>query len=261
MSQSPFIINSDILFRLSLNLILILNILLPVNGYCWLPGRNPGFVAGPTITQINLAKVQVSWRDIVKSKECVDQFLVKYWKKGRPSNYKQSDLVGTSIDAVVLTGIIPKVEYVYQVIAREDKLVGIDYNRSPTTKFTTSRKHTPIVAVPKNEDSLNVVNVDSHKASEKYNPAINVIENTQLEISPPTNKIHGSINDQSDPLSFGRDYRRNYGEENFSVILILALVAAVMFGLIIIVGVIYNGLKRHNWSNASKSEADDSISI
>ena len=36
-------------------------------------------------------------------------------------------------------GQAPPEKFNYQGIAREDKLMGIDYNRSPTTKYTTSR--------------------------------------------------------------------------------------------------------------------------
>lgn len=261
MSKRPFNINGNVYFHVFVCLLVIVNILLQVDGYCWLPGRNPSFVAGPTVTQINLAKVQVSWRDIIKSKECVDQFLVKFWKKGSPSNYKQSDLVGTSIDAIVLTGIIPKVEYVYQVIAREDKLVGIDYNRSPTTKFTTSRKTVKKVEIEKNLTSLNVVSVDSHKAQEKYNPATNVIESNQIDFTSQRNGIQGIILQERGPSSTVRDFKRNYDEDDFHVVFILALIALGMFTLIIIVGVLHNCIKRLKHTRSSVSESDDSTSV
>ena len=256
MSQRLFSSNSILFFHFSIRLFVIFNILLSVNGYCWLPGRNPSFVAGPTITQINLAKVQVSWKGIVRSKECVDQFLVKYWKKGNPSNYKQSDLVGTSINAVVLTGIIPKVEYAYQVIAREDKLVGIDYNRSPTTKFSTSQKHVKIFDIYKNTTSLNVVSVGSHKANDKYNPGINVIEGNQNDITSSKSKIDSGTIAQKHPVSSITDFKRRFEEENSNVILILALVALAMFALIIIVGVTYNCLKRLYKRNETEIDSD-----
>ena len=42
--------------------------------------------------------------------------------------------------------VIPRVEYTFQVIAKEDKgsLLGIDYNRSELTKFKTSRLPRPL---------------------------------------------------------------------------------------------------------------------
>ena len=259
MSQRPFNRECTLLFHFSIRLFVIFNILLDVNGYCWLPGRNPSFVAGPTITQLNLAKVQVSWKGIVRSKECVDQFLVKYWKKGSPSNYKQSDLVGTSIDAVVLTGIIPKVEYAYQVIAREDKLVGIDYNRSPTTKFATSQKHVADFDIFKNVSSLNVVTVDSHKANDKYNPGMNIIGSNQNDITSPKSEINTGIIAQQYPVSSITEFKRNLEEENSNVIFILALVALAMFALIIIVGVSYNCIKRLYKRNHSEPTSEENI--
>ena len=259
MPQRPININSAMYFHISAALFFLSNIFLNVNGYCWLPGRNPDFVAGPTVTQINLAKVQVSWRGIVKSKECVDQFLVKYWKKGKPSDYKQSDLVGTSIDAVVLTGIIPKREYVYQVIAREDKLVGIDYNRSPTTKFTTSLKHVQKVDSSKNVTFLNVVNVDSHKAHDKYNPGITIIQNNTIDRASPKIENENVIFDQKYSTSSISDFKKNFEEENSNVIFMLAIVGLGMFGLIIIVGVSYNCIKRLCKRNDLESESDNSI--
>ena len=42
--------------------------------------------------------------------------------------------------------VIPRVEYTFQVIAREDKgsFLGIDYNKSKTTTFKTSRLPRPL---------------------------------------------------------------------------------------------------------------------
>ena len=42
--------------------------------------------------------------------------------------------------------VIPRVEYTFQVIAREDKgsVLGIDYNKSELTTFKTSRLPRPL---------------------------------------------------------------------------------------------------------------------
>ena len=42
--------------------------------------------------------------------------------------------------------VIPRVEYTFQVIAREDKgsMLGIDYNKSELTTFKTSRLPRPL---------------------------------------------------------------------------------------------------------------------
>ena len=42
--------------------------------------------------------------------------------------------------------VIPRVEYIFQVIAREDKgsVLGVDYNKSELTTFKTSRLPRPL---------------------------------------------------------------------------------------------------------------------
>ena len=114
------------------------------NGYCWQAGWNPGFTGSPVITQVTSTSVRVSWKDIVKNRECADQFVVKYWEQGQAKSFKMSKLVSTEADAMILNGIKPEVEYTYQAIAREDKgIVGTDYNRAPLVKFRTRRHFTP----------------------------------------------------------------------------------------------------------------------
>ena len=38
--------------------------------------------------QVKIDKVRVSWKDIVKNRECADQFLVKYWPRNQPMQYQ-----------------------------------------------------------------------------------------------------------------------------------------------------------------------------
>ena len=148
--------------------VLLSNILFKLcHGYCWQGGYNPSFQSPPTISQISITKVQVSWKGIVKNKECADLFVVKYWKNSSPSNFKMSEKVSTDIDGVILAGLVPRVEYSFQAIATEEKgLLGIDYNRSPIVKFSTSRLEAKNKK-PNNENSLNIVNVKSRKNTEK----------------------------------------------------------------------------------------------
>ena len=42
----------------------------------------------PTVHQVKIDKVRVSWKDIVKNRECADQFLVKYWPRNQPMQYQ-----------------------------------------------------------------------------------------------------------------------------------------------------------------------------
>lgn len=108
--------------------------------YCWQPGKNPGFHEKPRVEQIAYDKVRVSWYDLVYEMECVDQFLVKYWMASDPRTEKLTEfLPKTRFETTI--EVIPRVAYEFQVVAREDKggLLGVDYNRSPVSKFQTSR--------------------------------------------------------------------------------------------------------------------------
>ena len=139
------------------------------HGYCWQAGKNPSIPSPPIVTQISINKVQVSWKGIVKRKECVDSYRVKYWKKGSEQNYKMSEKVSSEIDGIILEEIIPRVEYSFQAIAIEDKgIIGIDYNRSPIAKLSTSRLETKKKKL-NNDDSLNIVKVKSREKNEKGN--------------------------------------------------------------------------------------------
>jgi len=118
--------------------------------YCWEPGRNPYFTGTPVVQQVDLRTVRVSWTGLVESVECADQFLVKYWPKNNPQGYVLSELINTDRFAIDLK-ITPKVQYVYQVIAREDKgsFAGIDYNKSKQTEFKTSAYNNNVRPTPK----------------------------------------------------------------------------------------------------------------
>ena len=121
-------------------LLLVLQILIQhTNAYCWQSGWNPSFTKEPHVSQISITKVRVSWEGIVSKRECADSFLVKYWRETNPSNYELTDPV--NIDQSFLDiKVQPKVGYLFQVIAREDKgmILGVDYNKSKTTKWRTS---------------------------------------------------------------------------------------------------------------------------
>ena len=155
------------------------------HGYCWQAGKNPSIPSPPIVTQISITKVQVSWKGIVKSKDCVDSYRVKYWKKGSEQNYKMSEKVSSEIDGVILEKITPRVEYSFQAVAIEEKgLIGIDYNRSPIAKLSTSRLETKNKKL-NNDNSLNIVKVKSREKTEKGNADKVVTLSTQP--TPPKN--------------------------------------------------------------------------
>ncbi|XP_059088998.1 uncharacterized protein LOC131885082 [Tigriopus californicus] len=108
--------------------------------YCWQPGKNPSFQEKPRVEQIAYDQVRVSWYGLVDRIECVDQFLVKHWMASDPQTATLTEFLPnwqfeTTID------VIPRVVYEFQAVAREDKgtYLGVDYNRSPVSRFQTSR--------------------------------------------------------------------------------------------------------------------------
>ncbi len=78
--------------------------------------------------QVSLERVRVSWSEVLTNRECADQFLVKFWPKSSPNAYATSDLVPNEADGVDIA-VTPKIVYVFQAVAREDKglIGGIDW--------------------------------------------------------------------------------------------------------------------------------------
>lgn len=111
----------------------------PVTAYCWEAGRNPTFSDAPIVEQVDIRNVRVSWQGRIDMRECADQFLVKYWQKNNPQDYQLTALMPNTLSSVIIE-IVPKVEYTFQAIAREDKgqVLGIEYNKSPKAYFKTS---------------------------------------------------------------------------------------------------------------------------
>ena len=62
-------------------------------GFCWEPGRHPGFRGPPRIEQVRIDRVRLDWRGLVTKAACVDNFVVKYWQRLDAREYK----VGGSI--------------------------------------------------------------------------------------------------------------------------------------------------------------------
>ena len=225
-----------------------------VNGWCSGIGSNPGFHSAPTVSQISLTSVQISWKDIVISRTCADQFVVKYWKSGSPSRYKMSDKVTQDVDAIILKGIIPKIEYTYQAIAVETKSLGrIDYNYSPLTRFTTS-SYTK--NEKSNEDNLNVLSVGSNEKKEPIKVA-------KVASRQPVGNKNDEIKARSSLVSTEFDSLDSDGvDEKNDVVLLVFIVVGVLIALLVIVGVVYNIVKRRKQGrNVFSGSRRDDISL
>ena len=131
--------------------IFVLTLATNVNGYCWQAGHNPGWSGPPKVSQRAMDLVRVSWKDMVTQRECADNFVVKYWPKSAPANYRVTDLVAKSANFVDIK-VTPKIDYNFQAVAREDKglIGGVDWNKSPTVQFKTSSTFVP----PKTQPSV-----------------------------------------------------------------------------------------------------------
>lgn len=108
-------------------------------GYCWQAGKNPGFTDAPQIRQLAMDRVLVSWEGLVTKEDCADNYVVKYWQRQAPSEYKVTDIVEKGKYEVEII-VVPKVKYMFQAVAREEKGIigGVDWNKSPTATFLTS---------------------------------------------------------------------------------------------------------------------------
>ena len=108
-----------------------------VNAYCWEPGKNPSFTGRPIVQQVDPSTIRVTWEGLVQNENCIDNYLIKYWVKDKPQDYKMTDLIDKqsyTSDIIVISQVI----YVFQVIARENK-GGFVYNKSSDQiEFKTS---------------------------------------------------------------------------------------------------------------------------
>ena len=86
-----------------------------VSGYCAGLGANPGFRGPPTVEQVTLTSVRVTWAGLVTRKECADQFIVKSWLARNPNNYQMSDLLPTTEFSFIVRDLVPNQDYVFQV--------------------------------------------------------------------------------------------------------------------------------------------------
>lgn len=156
--------------------------------YCAGLGANPGFKGPPTVEQVTLTSVRVTWAGLVTRKECADQFIVKSWLARNPNDYKMSDLLPTTQFSWVVKDLVPNQDYVFQAIAREDKgILGKDWNKSDKTYFRTTSTN-PTVE-PETEQERNYYR-DS-PASSVYNSKS--MKNASLGVFTMAGIIIGSL--------------------------------------------------------------------
>ena len=201
-----------------------------VQAYCWQIGHNPDFTGPPKAEQVDLRTVRISWFGLVNYRHCTDQFLIKYWQKSDPIDYELTDLVSKEVNSIDIK-VTPKVEYQFQVVAREDKGIvgGIDYNYSPTIDFKTSAYN------PEVKDPPEVVNVGGGGSG---------LDTSSSSGSQPreTGRSQSELKPSSDPRTVQRrpeDKGSGLEEVNLSIELIAIIVVCSVVFLLIVVGIVY----------------------
>ena len=226
-----------------------------INGYCWQVGWNPTFTGQPTIIQNAPTSVQISWKNIIKTRECADQFMVKYWESHSPKSYKMSKLVANDADAMILTGIKPEVEYTYQVIAREDKgIIGVDYNKSKISKFRSRRKFTPRIDNQGQNLNVAVSNGEVTRNEIKNNVVVSVIDNDSS-----SNQLSAVFSSRSESRASSSSSRASVSgvttkNVNKMWMLALFLVGGVVV-ILLIFGVTYHCIRRLIRKNKDKNQS------
>ena len=213
------------------------------SAYCWQIGWNPSFKGAPKVAQVDTTVVQVSWGNIIETRECADQFVVKYWKSGRPNDYIMTDLISVDLDSALVTGIKPGVKYNFQVIAREDKSLGrIEYNYSPTTIFLGKY-------VPKKEKKAipsNAVIAESHSLGEKYDIESRILQpKSSQPISMPTDsKLVVTEADRAIDLPQEKEHSSIKEVSRFSITVVVIMIVGGVMVVLLIVGIGYNCIRK-----------------
>lgn len=222
---------------LASSLLLLFEIRL-TSSYCTGPGKNPSFISGPTVEQVGLTSVVVSWEGLVKQLDCADQFVVKWWNRNDPSDYQLSDMLMTSVTSFQANHLTPHRAYAFQAIAREDKgWLGADWNKSPTVYFTTTR-HNPTVAPVHNDVKHPTVD---KRVEEELNPDYGFGEDEDLYKHPQKGR----------PLTEEEDTRGT-----LSFLVIVGIVLAALLGVLVVVGVVYNITKKKEFEDDDEDGED-----
>ena len=111
-----------------------------VKSRCSLSARDPYWTGGPRVEQVTLTSVSVSWAGLLENMDCADSLRIKYWWTNTPNDYRLTEKLPTSSTNFKIGDLLKYQEYAFLVVAIENGnlIRSIDYNRSPTTFFTTS---------------------------------------------------------------------------------------------------------------------------
>jgi len=114
-----------------------------VSPYCWVPNNNP-FTGPPDTQRLEGSTVRVTWEKVFPQGSGCDEveFLIKSHPLDSPSNYKLSDLTLKGKRTAVLA-VPPGEDFIFQVIARENKGPGIGIEYAYSRAATSVANPTP----------------------------------------------------------------------------------------------------------------------
>jgi len=174
--------------KMTEKLLLVLQVIswmTPVSfSYCTWAGANPYWTGAPTVEQLTLTSVRVSWAGLLERSDCADSMIVKWFKGDNTNDFSMSDPLTVETNSFIVKDVVPRQLYTYQVIAREEKgWMGVDYDRSPKTRFTTRNSnkviekddplHVPTSSSSEhNDDNENISSDDEEIIKPVYTPEV-----------------------------------------------------------------------------------------
>jgi len=203
--------------RLVAVVLLLATVLASCHGYCKSLGWNPSFNGPPTVEQLTLTSVRVSWAGRLEQAECADNIIVKHYKGINSNDYYLSEPLPTEVTSYVALDLTPNLEYTYQVIAREEKgLWGVDYNRGEKTTFTTS-----------------IQNRDQGREVHLEDP-----------VRESRSDFNGNVTTREYDPVYDISQRPKQLVAGIQIELLVALIIAVMVVCVVCIGLLYNCLRR-----------------
>eukprot|EP00092_Neocalanus_flemingeri_P040938 GFUD01044576.1.p1 GENE.GFUD01044576.1~~GFUD01044576.1.p1 ORF type:complete len:244 (+),score=68.62 GFUD01044576.1:97-828(+) len=108
----------------------------PTSSSC--PENNPPYWEGPpTVEQVTLTSVRVSWQEVLVRPECADNIVVKHFPSDDKDNQHMSPHLPVSDNSFIVQDLQFGKAYTYLVIAREEKGWGVSTGSSSYANFTT----------------------------------------------------------------------------------------------------------------------------
>merc|ERR1711990_1165298 len=215
----------------SVQLLHLLHLLLSLPSvfpYCTWVGSNPYWDGAPSVQQVSLTSVRVSWPGLLQRADCADSLLVKFYKGENTNDFGMSDTLSVTTNSYIVRDVVPNLPYTFQVIAREEKgLLGVDYNKSPKTVFTTRKTN----IVVEKDDPL-----PASRSSEKEEEGNLSSEEEVIPVynPEPTNSrtiINGEIKD-NDVLGMKLE-------------VFMGIVIGSLIVVIVAIGIVYNCIKKN----------------